>query len=208
MDERGKVLVVMEFLPSDLSRLIAARKVPFFAPQLKIMMCQILDGVRFLHDNGVMHRDLKLANILTNKGNRLKICDFGLSRWENGSGSYTPGMVTQWYRAPEILMGETNYTSAVDMWSVGCIMAELVLRKVLFPGNSGIQQLSLIHSSSAARCKRCDVLLRLCLVQPDLICCSAFLPWIPTAGSLPTMPSNTLGFLSYEHNTLYIFLLE
>ncbi|KAG6385951.1 hypothetical protein SASPL_154834 [Salvia splendens] len=147
VEERGKVLVVMEFLPSDLSRLIAARKVPFFAPQLKIMMCQILDGVRFLHDNGVMHRDLKPANILINEGNRLKICDFGLSRWENGSGSYTPGMVTQWYRAPEILMGETNYKSAVDMWSVGCIMAELVLRKVLFPGKSEIQQLSLIHFS-------------------------------------------------------------
>ncbi|XP_041998316.1 probable CTD kinase subunit alpha homolog [Salvia splendens] len=106
-------------------------------------MCQILDGVHFLHDNGVMHRDLKPANILINERNRLNICDFGLSRWENWSGSYTPGMVTQWYRAPEILMGETNYTSAVDMWSVGCIMAELVL----FPGKSEIEQLSLIHSS-------------------------------------------------------------
>ncbi|XP_047971713.1 cyclin-dependent kinase G1-like [Salvia hispanica] len=175
VDEREQVLVVMEFLPSDLSRLIAARKVPFFAPQLKIMMCQILDGVRFLHDNGVMHRDLKPANILTNKGNRLKICDFGLSRWENGSGSYTPGMVTQWYRAPEILMGETNYTSAVDMWSVGCIMAELVLRKVLFPGNSEIQQLSLIHSSlgRAMQAMRCllsstglDLLLSLLALDP------------------------------------------
>ncbi|XP_041998320.1 cyclin-dependent kinase G1-like [Salvia splendens] len=134
-------------------------------------MCQILDGVRFLHDNGVMHRDLKPANILINERNRLNICDFGLSRWENGSGSYTPGMVTQWYRAPEILMGETNYTSAVDMWSVGCIMAELVLRKVLFPGKSEIEQLTLIHSSlgHAMLCTSTglDLLLSLLALDPN-----------------------------------------
>ncbi|KAL1566477.1 cyclin-dependent kinase [Salvia divinorum] len=147
VDERGQVLVVMEFLPSDLMRLIAARKVAFSATQLKIMMSQILKGVRFLHENGVMHRDLKPANILIDVKDRLKICDFGISRWTNGSGSYTPGMVTQWYRAPELLMGETKYTSAIDMWSVGCIMAELVLRRVLFPGKSEIQQLSFIHFS-------------------------------------------------------------
>ncbi|KAL1566479.1 cyclin-dependent kinase [Salvia divinorum] len=145
--ECGQVLVVMEFLPSDLRRLIAARKVAFSAPQLKVMMSQILKGVRFLHENGVMHRDLKPSNILINEKDRLKICDFGLSRWANGSGSYSPGVGTQWYRAPELLMGETKYTSAVDMWSVGCIMAELVLRRVLFPGKSETEQLGYIHFS-------------------------------------------------------------
>ncbi|KAL1566536.1 Cyclin-Dependent Kinase 7 [Salvia divinorum] len=147
VDECGQVLVVMEFLPSDLSRLIAARKVAFSAPQLKIMMSQILKGVHFLHENGLMHRDLKPSNILINEKDRLKICDFGLSRWANGSGSYSPGVGTLWYRAPELLMGETNYKGAIDMWAVGCVMAELVLRKVLFPGNSEIEQLGYIHFS-------------------------------------------------------------
>ncbi|KAL1566487.1 Myosin-IIIa [Salvia divinorum] len=90
VDKRGQVLVVMEFLPNDLRRLIAARKEAFSATKLKIMMSQILTGVRFLHENSVMHRDLKPANILINEKDRLKICDFGLSRWTNGSGSYTP----------------------------------------------------------------------------------------------------------------------
>ncbi|KAL1566502.1 cyclin-dependent kinase [Salvia divinorum] len=145
VDERGQVLVVMEFLPSDLRRLIAARKVGFPATQLKVMMSQILKGVRFPHENGVMHRDLKPSNILVNKKDRLKICDFGLSRWENGSGSYSPGVGTKWYRAPELLIGKKNYTSAIDMWSVGCIMAELALRKVLFPGKSELEQLGYMH---------------------------------------------------------------
>ncbi|KAG6385978.1 hypothetical protein SASPL_154861 [Salvia splendens] len=145
VDERGKVLVVMEFMPSDLSRLIAVRKKPFTALQLKVSMWRILKGVCFLHENGVLHRDLKPSNILINEKDRIKICDFGLSRWENGSGSYSPGVGTQWYRAPELLMGETNYTGAIDMWAVGCVMAELVLLKVLFPGDSEIEQLGYIH---------------------------------------------------------------
>ncbi|KAL1566475.1 cyclin-dependent kinase [Salvia divinorum] len=90
VDEHGGVLVVMEFLPNDLRRLIAARKEAFSAPQLKIMMSKILKGVRFLHENGVMNRDLKPSNILINEKDRLKICDFGLSRWASGSGSYSP----------------------------------------------------------------------------------------------------------------------
>ncbi|XP_047965207.1 cyclin-dependent kinase G-2-like [Salvia hispanica] len=145
VDERGKVLVVMEFMPSDLSRLIAARKKPFTAPQLKVSVWRILKGVLFLHENGVLHRDLKPSNILINQKDRIKICDFGLSRWESESGSYSPEVGTQWYRAPELLMGKTNYTGAIDMWAVGCVMAELVLLKALFPGNSEIQQLGYIH---------------------------------------------------------------
>ncbi|XP_041998311.1 cell division control protein 2 homolog 3-like [Salvia splendens] len=154
VDERGKVRVVMEFVPKDLSRVIAARKEPFTVLQLKVMICRILKGVRFLHENGVIHRDLKPANILINEKDRIKICDFGLSRWENESGSYSPGVGTQWYKAPELLMGEMKYTSAIDMWAVGCIMAELVMLKVLFQGDSEIEQLGMIQCYSTETAMR------------------------------------------------------
>lgn len=150
-DKRRGVRVVMEFAPCDLGRLMAARKTHLTLPQLKLMMRQVVGGVAFLHANGVMHRDLKPANILIDQKDRLKICDFGLSRCVCvHAGPYTPGVVTLWYRAPELLLGETNYTYAIDMWSVGCIMAELLLRRVLFPGNSEIQQLGCIHLTVGA----------------------------------------------------------
>ncbi|KAH6781840.1 hypothetical protein C2S52_001366 [Perilla frutescens var. hirtella] len=146
----GGVFVVMEYVESDLEKLIAAaNKKPFTISEVKFVMKQILEGVAFLHGNGVMHRDLKPANILINsKQGRLKICDFGLSRpIGSQSGSYTPGIVTQWYRAPEILLGAKRYSNAIDMWSVGCIMAELVLGQVAFPGNSEVEQLVCIGRS-------------------------------------------------------------
>ncbi|KAH6831575.1 hypothetical protein C2S53_018991 [Perilla frutescens var. hirtella] len=150
IDDHEGVFVVMEYMESDLHKVIADSKTkPFTISEVKFLMKQILMGVAFLHDNGVMHRDLKPANILINaKQARLKICDFGLARpIGSQSGSYTPGMVTQWYRAPELLLGGKRYSNAIDMWSVGCIMAELLLGQVAFPGNSEMEQLWCIGRS-------------------------------------------------------------
>ncbi|KAG8365255.1 hypothetical protein BUALT_Bualt18G0085200 [Buddleja alternifolia] len=145
---RDQVYIVMEYLETDLKRYIKLKKEKSLGvSEVKSLMKQLLEGVKFLHENGVMHRDLKPSNLLMN-GDQLKICDFGLSReFGSKSGSYTPGVGTRWYRTPELLIHRANkhYSSAIDMLSVGCIMAELVLKEVLFKGGSEIDQLSKIH---------------------------------------------------------------
>ncbi|KAL0433788.1 UNVERIFIED_CONTAM: Cyclin-dependent kinase G-2 [Sesamum latifolium] len=134
-DDWDRVFVVMEHVENDLARFMAMRRQPLRANEVKCITKQLLKGVKFLHENGVMHRDLKPSNILINKKGDLKICDFGLSRqFESESGSYSPRVATLWYRAPETLAGVETYSTAIDMWSVGCIMAELLLKEVLSKG--------------------------------------------------------------------------
>lgn len=88
----------------------------------------------YLHQKDILHRDLKSSNILYNNQGILKVCDFGLGRKYVGNVKYTPTVVTLWYRAPEVLLGNEKYGKAIDMWSVGCIFAELLLRDPLFKG--------------------------------------------------------------------------
>ncbi|KAL8551417.1 hypothetical protein ACS0TY_000491 [Phlomoides rotata] len=146
-DDDDRVFVVMEYLKTDLSRFMVEKRRALTLVEVRLVMKQIMEGVNYLHENGVMHRDIKPSNILMNNILDLKICDFGLSRSHVGSesGSYTPGVVTLWYRAPELLLGSERYTKAIDIWSVGCIMAELVLNQVLFPGQSELMQFRSIH---------------------------------------------------------------
>lgn len=153
VDDSLRVFVVMEYLPFDLKRFTDSMTEPLVETEVRTMMLQILEGVAFLHDNGVTHRDLKPSNVLIDReGRRLKICDFGQSRrLERESGAHTPGVVTLWYRAPELLLGAKSYSSAIDMWSVGCIMAELAVKRVLFPGISEIDQLSRIRRIMGSR---------------------------------------------------------
>ncbi|KAL0386454.1 UNVERIFIED_CONTAM: Cyclin-dependent kinase G-2 [Sesamum latifolium] len=146
-DDWDRVFVVMEHVENDLGRFMAVRRQPMHPNEVKCIMKQLLEGVKFLHENGVMHRDLKPSNILINKKGDLKICDFGLSRqFESRSGSYSPKVVTLWYRAPEILAEVETYSTAIDMWSVGCIMAELLLKEVLFKGSCDLEQRTKIHT--------------------------------------------------------------
>ena len=107
---------------------------------------QMLTGLLYLHSANVIHRDLKPSNILLNGDCTLKICDFGLARGicPNENYELTEYVVTRWYRAPEIMLGVTNYTAQVDVWSIGCIFAEMISRKPLFPGQDYIDQLQLI----------------------------------------------------------------
>eukprot|EP00850_Spirogloea_muscicola_P008805 SM000048S16517 [mRNA] locus=s48:175188:176080:- [translate_table: standard] len=107
----------------------------------------LLRGLKYVHTANVLHRDLKPSNLLLNASCDLKICDFGLARTGSEKGFMTEYVVTRWYRAPELLLSCEEYTAAIDLWSVGCIFAELLGRTPLFPGKDYIHQLKLIINS-------------------------------------------------------------
>lgn len=110
---------------------------------------QLLCGLKYLHSAGIIHRDLKPSNILINSDASIKLCDFGLARAvdeDDPPDDLTDYIATRWYRAPEILFGSSTYTSAVDMWAAGCILAELVSGRPLFPGQSTMDQLERVIS--------------------------------------------------------------
>ncbi|GFP88360.1 cyclin-dependent kinase g-2 [Phtheirospermum japonicum] len=139
------IFMVMEYMEHDLKALMETMKQPFSQSEVKCLMLQLLDGVNYLHDNWVLHRDLKTSNLLLNNRGELKICDFGLAR-QYGSPlkPYTQLVVTLWYRAPELLLGAKQYSTAIDMWSLGCIMAELLSKEPLFNGKTEFDQLDKI----------------------------------------------------------------
>lgn len=112
-------------------------------------MYQALRGLKCIHSANVIHRDLKPSNLLVNSDCALKICDFGLARGimqdnDPPTGELTEYVVTRWYRAPEIMLACRKYEKAIDIWALGCIFAELLGRKPLFPGDNYIHQLKLI----------------------------------------------------------------
>ncbi|KAF3699879.1 Cyclin-dependent kinase 6 [Channa argus] len=133
--------LVLEYIDQDLSTFLS--KVPSSGlshDSIKNVMLQLLQGLDFLHTNMVLHRDLKPENILVSSRGEIKIADFGLARIYTFNIALTPGVVTLWYRAPEVLLNSV-YMSSVDMWSVGCILAELFLLRPLFQGYTEVQQL-------------------------------------------------------------------
>lgn len=140
----NRLYLVFEFLDYDLKQFIDANPALYGNHFIiKHFMYQLLSGLDWCHRNRVLHRDLKPQNLLVDRAQlRLKIADFGLARvFGVPMRVYTHEVVTLWYRAPEILLGQAVYHSSVDIWSVGCIFAEMVCRVPLFPGDSEIDQL-------------------------------------------------------------------
>ena len=134
----------MELLDHDLRSILDKQRQPFSQAEVKTLMMQLLSGVEHLHDNWVLHRDLKTSNLLYERG-ILKICDFGLARFFGDPlKNYTVPVVTLYYRSIELLLGAREYTPALDMWSVGCIMGELLLRKPLIMGKNEVDQVDQI----------------------------------------------------------------
>ncbi|KAI9336839.1 cyclin-dependent protein kinase [Zopfochytrium polystomum] len=115
-------------------------------PQLcKLFLHQLLKGIAFCHENRVLHRDLKPQNLLINQRMELKLADFGLARaFGIPVNTFSNEVVTLWYRAPDVLLGSRNYSTSIDIWSAGCIMAEMCSGKPLFPGKTNEDQLTKI----------------------------------------------------------------
>jgi len=147
LDRFDDVYIVSELMDTDLHQIIASPQ-PLTDDHCQYFLYQILRGLKYIHSAHVLHRDLKPSNLLLNGNCDLKVCDFGLARVahpeENHAGFMTEYVATRWYRAPEIMLSWKEYTKAIDVWSVGCIFAELLGRKPLFPGKDYIHQLNLI----------------------------------------------------------------
>ncbi|KAJ4781620.1 Mitogen-activated protein kinase [Rhynchospora pubera] len=139
------VYLVYELMDTDLHQLITS-PVPLSDDHIQFFIFQILRGLNHLHSANILHRDLKPGNVLLNANCELKICDLGLARTISTKVDecMTEYVVTRWYRAPEVLLGCDKYSTAIDIWSVGCIFAELLGRKPIFPGSSCLNQLELI----------------------------------------------------------------
>ncbi|GFS70462.1 hypothetical protein NPIL_421361 [Nephila pilipes] len=138
--------LILEYCPYELSKVIddEVAKPLILHPEIKCIMIQLLYGLDYIHHHNVLHRDLTVCNILFTYMGILKICDFGCARFEEfGTEAMTPNMVTRWYRAPELLFGDTKYSSAIDIWSAGCIFAELLLKTALFKANTDSNLISM-----------------------------------------------------------------
>ncbi|GBP03905.1 Cyclin-dependent kinase 20 [Eumeta japonica] len=147
MFPRGSSLVlVLEYMCSSLWEVLHQRPAELTAPRAKAYAGMLLKGTRYMHAHYVMHRDLKPANLLINYAGILKIADLGLARlyWPDGGRPYSHQVATRWYRAPELLYGARYYNEKVDMWAVGCIIAEMLTKQPLFPGESDIEQLAIV----------------------------------------------------------------
>jgi len=141
--------LVFDFCEHDLAGLLSNINVKFSLGEIKKVMQQMCEGLFYIHNNKIIHRDMKAANILITKQGILKLADFGLARafslCKAGQGNrYTNRVVTLWYRPPELLLGERNYGPPVDMWGCGCIMAEMWTRSPIMQGNTEQHQLTLI----------------------------------------------------------------
>ncbi|XP_045793769.1 protein IMPAIRED IN BABA-INDUCED STERILITY 1-like isoform X4 [Trifolium pratense] len=139
----NSIYLVFEYMEHDLAGLVSNPDIKFTDAQIKCYMRQLLSGIEHCHLRGIMHRDIKVSNILVNNEGILKIGDFGLANntGPNSKRPLTSRVVTLWYRPPELLMGSTNYGVTVDLWSIGCVFAELFIGKPILKGRTEVEQL-------------------------------------------------------------------
>ncbi|KAH9781543.1 protein kinase domain-containing protein [Citrus sinensis] len=139
----GSLYLVFEYMEHDLAGLATTPGIKFTEPQIKCYMQQLIRGLEHCHSRGILHRDIKGSNLLINNAGVLKIGDFGLATTYDPSQNLplTSRVVTLWYRAPELLLGATKYGAAIDMWSAGCILAELFAGKPIMPGRTEVEQM-------------------------------------------------------------------
>jgi mitogen-activated protein kinase 1/3/mitogen-activated protein kinase 6 len=144
------IYVVSELMETDLASILKSPQ-PISDDHCQFFLYQILRGMKYIHSAEVIHRDLKPRNLLVNSNCDLKICDYGLARVKFANEEFnncvmTEYVCTRWYRAPELLCSWTDYGKAIDIWSIGCIFAEMLRRKPIFPGKNTQHQLQLVIS--------------------------------------------------------------
>mmetsp|Transcript_113643 Transcript_113643/g.253686 ORF Transcript_113643/g.253686 Transcript_113643/m.253686 type:complete len:405 (+) Transcript_113643:42-1256(+) len=198
------VYVVTELMETDLASILKSPQ-PLSDDHCQFFLYQILRGLKYVHSAAVIHRDLKPRNLLVNSNCDLKICDYGLARvrYENDDTDFhtcpmTEYVCTRWYRAPEVLCSWTNYGKEIDMWSVGCIFAEMLRRKPIFPGKNTQHMLQLIISCLGSPQK--DTLKR---IPNDK--CRKFIESLPASGGRPlqeAVPDTSKDALDVLNKTL------
>ncbi|KAH7926241.1 Pkinase-domain-containing protein, partial [Leucogyrophana mollusca] len=149
------VYMVFPYMDHDLAGLLENERVKLQPSHIKLYMKQLLEGTEYMHQNHILHRDMKAANLLISNTGSLRIADFGLARAYDPSivhgvdsqgkeRKYTNCVVTRWYRPPELLLGARQYGGEVDIWGIGCVLGEMFMRKPILPGISDIDQLEKI----------------------------------------------------------------
>jgi serine/threonine protein kinase len=145
--DRGEFYLVFEYMDHDLFGLLDSGLLELNNDQIASFMKQLLEGLHYCHSKNFLHRDIKCSNILINNKGQIKLADFGLARLYNAEDKdrpYTNKVITLWYRAPELLLGEERYGPSIDVWSCGCILGELFTKKPIFQASSEPNQLDLI----------------------------------------------------------------
>lgn len=146
--QKQNLNLILEFLSADLEHLIKDRSILFSTSDVKSWLLMTLRGLHYLHSRFILHRDLKPNNLLLSSTGVLKIADFGLARdFGHAYANMSPTVVTRWYRAPELFLGARNYGTGIDIWAVGCIFAELLLRNPYLPGENDMGQLNIIFQA-------------------------------------------------------------
>lgn len=152
-DSHGRLHIVLEYIDKTLLDVVTKAweegRTGLPPVYIQRFMFQLLHGIAHLHSKGIIHRDIKPENVLVNSDGQIKICDLGFSRSARGEGGrYSQYVATRWYRAPELLLGQTEYGFAVDIWAAGCLLVEMASGQPLFPGSSDADQLYLIMKTS------------------------------------------------------------
>jgi serine/threonine protein kinase len=142
---KGNECVIYKYYDVDLLKIIKTKTLNINqekdAKIIRAIMKQLLEGVKFLHDKGIIHRDLKPENIMLDKNGMVKLIDFDLARFIDKDEPMSRGVATIYYRSPEIFFGDVSYSLAVDMWSVGCILAEIFMKDPIFKGHNELEVL-------------------------------------------------------------------
>lgn len=144
VESQKTVYMIFDYADNDLSGLLMNKQIEINAAQCKHIFEQLLRGMDYLHNSGILHRDIKGSNILIDNKGHLRITDFGLARKIKADNDYTNRVITLWYRPPELLLGTTNYGPEVDMWGCGCVLVELFNKTAIFQGQNELEQLDAI----------------------------------------------------------------
>ncbi|ODQ64727.1 Pkinase-domain-containing protein [Nadsonia fulvescens var. elongata DSM 6958] len=149
MIEEGQVYMIFEYMDHDLSGILSQPDFKLNESNIRFIFRQMIEGLAFIHQRGILHRDIKGSNILISNTGQIKLADFGLARsvdLVNPHAHYTNRVITLWYRPPELLLGATKYNGSIDVWGMGCLLVELYTRRAIFPGHDEISQLNYIYN--------------------------------------------------------------